>query len=57
MKCIIGVFLIDAFALYRPIYARKWKTDNLTHRRFFQDNDDIAWNMFHAMFFVGVHHT
>ncbi len=29
------------FALYRPIYAVKWKTHNLTHRRFFRDNDDI----------------
>ncbi len=29
------------FALYRPIYAVKWKPHNLTHRRFFRDNDDI----------------
>ncbi len=29
------------FALYRPIFAVKWKTHNLTHRRIFCENDDI----------------
>ncbi len=32
-------------ALYRPIYAIKWKTHNLTHRRFFHDNNDMLFLM------------
>ncbi len=39
-SAIIIVFPIDASARYQPIHAIKWKTDNLTHRRFFRDNDD-----------------
>ncbi len=39
-SAIIGVFLIDASTLYRPIHAMKWKAHNLTHRRFFCDNND-----------------
>ncbi len=38
----IGVFLIDASTLYRPIHAIKWETHNLTHRRFFHDNDNMS---------------
>ncbi len=43
-SAIIGVFLIDVSALYQPIHALKWKTHNLTHRRFFRDNDDSKEN-------------
>ncbi len=52
-SAIIGVFLIDASALYRPIYAIKWKAHNLIHRRFFCDNDDILIGSYsHMMFYV-----
>ncbi len=38
-SAIIGVFLIDSSALYRTIHAINWKTHNLTHRRFFRDDE------------------
>ncbi len=38
---LLEFLLIDASVLYQPIHAIKWKTDNLTHKRFFCDNDDL----------------
>ncbi len=40
------------FALYRPIYALKWKTHNLTHKRFFRDDDDIQFSSQVIMFSI-----
>ncbi len=40
-RSVILVFQSDVFALYRPIYALKWKMHHLTHRRFFRDNDGM----------------
>ncbi len=36
----VEVFLIYASTLYWLIHAIKWEKHNLTHRRFFSDNDD-----------------
>ncbi len=48
----IGVFLTDVPAFYQPIHAIKWKTHNLTHRRFFRDNDDILFCTLSSFFDV-----
>ncbi len=50
ISVLFGVFLIDASALYRPIYAIKWETHNLTHRRFFHDNDVMFLQLVFANF-------
>ncbi len=40
---LIGVFLIDVSAPYRPIHTIKWKTHNLTHRRFLWQRRNVTY--------------